>query len=88
MVYDLVYEETPSLQAALCTPIIEVAEATISVDRATKMVHSYALNGPPLAYDPAWSEVFIRHELSDTKKRYNNRNYTGSLNVTTRQVWF
>ncbi|KAJ4291613.1 hypothetical protein N0V90_009508 [Kalmusia sp. IMI 367209] len=81
--YNLIFEEQPELQAALCKPIIETTEATVLIDQATGVVHSYDLDGPPIAYDSAWSEAFIRRSPSNTNHQFDLYHYNGPLNVTT-----
>lgn len=79
----LLFHEAPSLQAAHCEPVIEVAEANVRVDVATKSVLSYELTGPVAAPAEAWSEIFTIHDLSESNQHYS-ASYMGPLNITTR----
>ncbi|CAO2652775.1 Nn.00g021860.m01.CDS01 [Neocucurbitaria sp. VM-36] len=78
----LLFLEAPSLQAANCEPIIEVAEAKVTVDKTTAVVLSYELDGPVKSSNEAWSEIFTIHDLSKSTQHYD-ANYTGPLNITT-----
>ena len=78
----MVFEKDPELQAALCKPVIETTEATVLVDQATGTVQTYNLEGPPMPYDAAWSEIFLRRSPSNAQI-HSNRTYE-RLNVTTR----
>ena len=78
----LYFERPPSLQAARCTPVFDVAEATVSVDKNTGTIHSYELKEAPKVDSGAWSEVFVRHDISQSRQHYN-ANYSGGLNITT-----
>ena len=78
----LLFKEAPSLQAAHCMPIIEAVDATVSVDKDTGVVYSYNITAPISPTDSAWSDVFVRHSLSNSTQRYTT-NYTGPLNMTT-----
>jgi hypothetical protein len=79
----LVFKEIPLMQAARCMPIIESAEMTVVVDKVTNIVHSYELHGTVSAEESAWSEAFIRHDISNGTAHYNT-SYLGPLNMTTR----
>lgn len=78
----LYFKEPPALQAARCKPVIETAEAEVSMDRGTYTVHSHNLLGPVRSLDSAWYENFVRHDISDSRNHYD-MNYTGELNITT-----
>lgn len=78
----LIFEEPPVLQAAFCQPVFESTEATISFDTETRAVHSYELLRVPEPIKSAWSDVFVRHDFSDSERHYE-QNYTGKLNITT-----
>lgn len=82
--YQLIFEEQPEIQAALCKPVIETTEATVLVDQITGTVQSYNLEGAPMLYDSAWSEVFLRRSLSNSTIHYNSTTYDGPMNTTTR----
>lgn len=76
----MVFEKDPELQAALCKPVIETTEATVLIDRATGIVQTYNLEGPPMPYDAAWSEIFLSRSPSNPY----NRTMVSPLNYTTR----
>lgn len=78
----MIFKETPKLQAARCKPFFESAEAMVSIDQVSKMVHSYDLLGPATEMDSAWYENYVRHDTVVTGHRFN-QNYTGRLNITT-----
>ncbi|OAG04039.1 uncharacterized protein CC84DRAFT_1149876 [Paraphaeosphaeria sporulosa] len=78
----LLYKDPPALQAALCQPIIDTAEATVVLDTESHTVHSYEILREPETLKSAWSDVFVRHDISDSRSHYN-ANYTGPLNITT-----
>lgn len=79
----LVYKEIPSMQAARCVPIIESAEMTIVVDKVTNIIHSYEMQGTTSVAESAWSEAYVRHDISNETVHYN-ASYLGPLNITTR----
>jgi hypothetical protein len=79
----LLFKETPSLQAAHCEPAMEVIQAMVTVDKDTATILSYEPSGAPEGADAAWHEAFRLHDLSAPGTPYT-KNYTGSLNVTTR----
>lgn len=77
------FETAPALQAARCIPVIETADARVTLDKDTTTVLSHEIIGPVISADSAWSDTFTLHDLSGTNKHYNV-NYTGPLNYTTR----
>lgn len=54
----------------------------MQVGQRTELVYSYGITTAPKATDDAWSDVFIRHDISDSGHHYNS-NYSGELNLTT-----
>ncbi|KAF1960511.1 hypothetical protein CC80DRAFT_532175 [Byssothecium circinans] len=78
----LYYEKPPAIQAASCKPVIDVAEATVLVNQDTGFIYSYNLSTAPQPMKSAWSEVFQRHDLSDSNEHYH-RLHMGHLNFTT-----
>lgn len=78
----LYFENAPSIQAARCSPVVDIAGATVSVDKDTGVVYSHTITDSPRPADGAWTEAFIRRDISSSSKHYM-RNYTGKLNVTT-----
>lgn len=79
----MVFEENPELQAAVCIPVIETTEATVLVDQTTGIVQTYNLEGPPAPYDLAWSEAYLRRAPTNAQIHFN-KTYDGALNITTR----
>lgn len=79
----IVFEELPSLQAARCVPLIETANMTIIVDAESGFVYSHQMVGSVLPMESAWSDAFIRHQLTNSSQ-YFNGSYMGALNMTTR----
>lgn len=82
---EMIFEEEPKMQAALCKPIIETADASVLVDQVTGSVHSYNLSGSPFPLNSSWSDVFLGRNVSNPEL-YHNGNFTGPQNFTTRQV--
>lgn len=90
----LVFEEMPSLQAARCAPIIETADVNILVDKDTSVIHSHEIRGSITATQSAWSEAFMRHQVTRSARKRNstqrsspqryNETYVGPLNLTAR----
>ncbi|KAF2437904.1 hypothetical protein P171DRAFT_477814 [Karstenula rhodostoma CBS 690.94] len=78
----ILYKDPPVLQAALCQPVIDTAEATVTLDAESHIVYSYELLREPESLQSAWSDVFVRHDISDSGSHYTT-NYTGPLNMTT-----
>jgi hypothetical protein len=65
-------------------PIIEAADATVLVDRDTGNIQSYDITGSVSPAESAWSDVFIRHSLSNgNSTQHYNETYDGPLNITT-----
>jgi hypothetical protein len=77
----LYFSQPLSVQAAYCSPVIDIAAATVTVDKQTGIAHSFNLTGRPTSLNSAWSERFVRHDLSGSKSHYDE-NYTGKLNIT------
>ncbi|CAI6338340.1 unnamed protein product [Periconia digitata] len=59
------FSETPKLQALHCMPVIERADANITVDKKTGKVQSYNLISTPTPDDSAWSESFVVRNLTN-----------------------
>lgn len=81
----LLFEKVPSLQAARCMPVIEMADAMVTLDQSTAAVLSFELIKPAQVASSAWSESFVNHDISGTSEHYT-ANYTGPLNITTRYL--
>lgn len=80
----LVFKEAPALQAARCMPVIEAANAKVTVDEDTGTVHSFEITDAIRATPEAWSEVFVQRNFSDhdSTQRFNE-SYKGLVNMTT-----
>jgi hypothetical protein len=66
------YKDLPRMQAARCKPVIETAEASITVDVHTGKVYSSAIVSLPFAAEEAWSSVFTRHNESKIDTSQND----------------
>ncbi|KAH7062854.1 hypothetical protein BKA63DRAFT_497254 [Paraphoma chrysanthemicola] len=81
----LYFKDMPRLQAAQCDPIIETAEATISLDAKTGNVYSHRIMGSSIKTDVAWADVFTRHANStptvDDTESSPTQNITASYGV-------
>jgi hypothetical protein len=78
----LVFENAPSIQAVNCKPIIETAEAAVTVNQLTGQVYSYNILGQPVAAKQAWSDPFLtRKKAEDVGKPGGNA--WDDMNVTT-----
>ncbi|KAF2824341.1 hypothetical protein CC86DRAFT_354293 [Ophiobolus disseminans] len=82
---NLFFEEVPQIQAARCEPIIETADATVTVNKDTGNVLSHTIEGDPTQANGAWADVFTMHEPSN-KTSYNitsleTMNITASFGV-------
>jgi hypothetical protein len=73
----LFYTEIPRLQVARCEPIIETAEATVTLDKGTGNVVSHKIEDAAKTANAAWSDVFSEHQ----SKSRNGLN-TSSSQVT------
>lgn len=60
----LLYKEPPAIQASLCQPVIDTTEATVTLDTESHIVHSYELLQKPESLTSAWSDVFVRHDIT------------------------
>ncbi|KAF2035152.1 hypothetical protein EK21DRAFT_84780 [Setomelanomma holmii] len=76
----VLFEQQPKIQMARCVPIIETAEAKVSVDANTSYVHYYEIEGNAAKADVAWADVFTRHEIS--KARINSTTSSAKQNLT------
>ena len=82
----LIFTEVPGIQAINCKPIIEIAEANVTVDQTTRQVQSFEILEEPTLSANAWTDVFAGHNRSSDLPALNE---TESLsdstsNVTTR----
>jgi hypothetical protein len=58
----LLFTEVPLLQAVYCSPIIETADANITVDITNGRVQSYRILNDPERSDSPWLDVFVHHQ--------------------------
>jgi hypothetical protein len=77
----LFFTEIPRIQAARCEPIIETAEATVTLYKDTGSVISYTIEDAATPADVAWKDVFVQHE-PDRKTRLNESSLE-PMNITT-----
>jgi len=97
----LVFHEVPSMQALTCLPIIETAEADVTVDADSGRVLSYKINDKAIKLaDSAWNDPFVLHNLTGSPAsdpillgvgfndygRPIKTSIFGDLNITTRLV--
>ncbi|KAF2258991.1 hypothetical protein CC78DRAFT_503810 [Lojkania enalia] len=78
----LLFSEVPSLQALNCMPVIESANAHVTVDQRTGKVYGYTILDEPQSAQQAWSEPFISR-LNASRVRENNNLVTAARNTTT-----
>lgn len=66
-----IFRNVPEITALRCIPIIETADADVTVERETGNVQSFSIAGEPKAVDDVWSEAFVLHKQSiDPAKQY------------------
>jgi hypothetical protein len=53
------FTEVPSLQALNCRPVIELAEADVTVDYTTGVVQDFTILGEPQPNSQPWSDPFV-----------------------------
>jgi hypothetical protein len=53
------FTEVPSLQALNCRPVIELAEADVTVDYTTGVVQDFTILGEPQPNSEPWSDPFV-----------------------------
>ncbi|KAI3342654.1 hypothetical protein F4824DRAFT_115259 [Ustulina deusta] len=72
----LMWAEKPRMAALNCMPIIETANATVTVDAADGRVVDFALHGEPRPDGHAWSNDFKQHKYNETVSGF-------AINITT-----
>ncbi|TGJ84937.1 hypothetical protein E0Z10_g3841 [Xylaria hypoxylon] len=72
----LMWAEKPRMAALNCMPIIETANATVTVNAADGRVVDFALHGEPRLDDHAWSNDFKQHQYDDVLSGF-------AINITT-----
>ena len=75
-----VWQNQPSIAALNCQPIIESANASVTVDLANGAVQGYSILDAPDMATSAWSDDYEEHNTTDT----NAEPFTGQTNVTVR----
>ena len=60
----LLWHEPPKMTALNCRPIIETANARVTVDIASLQVQNYSLTSDPVPDTKAWTDLFTTH-ISD-----------------------
>lgn len=79
----LYFTEVPTMQAAQCKPVIETAEASITVDRHTHQVYSSTFGLAATAAAPnSWSDVFTRHDIAGRQPNGTFSNPTQNLTTS------
>lgn len=78
-----IWKEKPKMQAISCVPILEQANASVTVDLRTGLVQNYTILDHPTNATSAWSDSYM---LRDRSPDYNGPNTTayGARNVTVR----
>ncbi|KAI0199994.1 hypothetical protein F4808DRAFT_471185 [Astrocystis sublimbata] len=62
----LLWIEKPRMAALNCMPVIETADATVTVNAADGNVLGFTLRGEPRPDDYAWSDDFKQHKYDDS----------------------
>lgn len=75
----LLWAERPRMSALNCMPVVETADATVTVDAANGKVVDFVLHGEPQLDDYAWSDDFIQHKYN--RSAIKTGDY--SINITT-----
>ncbi len=73
----LIWQEPPLMAALNCQPIIETANASVTIDMVSGAVQDFSIIDGPKVVASAWSDNFEAHNLTDTTSDV-------SLNVTVR----
>ena len=75
----LIFSEQPDMTAMNCLPVIEKANASVTVDHATGRAQSFNITDRPQPDPHAWSHVFDTWTNSD-----ENQDEGLNINITTR----
>ncbi|KAF2001470.1 hypothetical protein P154DRAFT_490415 [Amniculicola lignicola CBS 123094] len=62
----LIFTEVPGIQALNCMPVIEKANAEVTVDQRNGHVYNYRILGNPVSATEAWDEAFVRRLNAST----------------------
>ena len=73
----LIWQEPPSMAALNCQPIIETANASVTIDIISGTVQDFSIIDDPKVVTSAWSDNFEAHNFTDSTSDI-------SLNVTVR----
>ncbi|KAE8162573.1 hypothetical protein BDV40DRAFT_312370 [Aspergillus tamarii] len=77
----LLFTSIPSITAMNCIPLVETANAEVTVDPATGEVRAFNITDEPQIADNAFSDVFLPHKTSDQELSQINYNATVSYGV-------
>ncbi|KAI1425350.1 hypothetical protein F5Y12DRAFT_714398 [Xylaria sp. FL1777] len=72
----LLWAEKPRMAVLNCMPIIETANATVTVDATDGNVVDFALHGEPQPDHSAWADDFKKHQYNDSVSGF-------AINITT-----
>ncbi|KAG4428582.1 hypothetical protein IFR05_015933 [Cadophora sp. M221] len=61
----LIWPEAPKLTMLNCAPIVETANASVTVDLATNNVQAYTILDEPVSHSEAFSDDFVMHRGDD-----------------------
>jgi hypothetical protein len=83
---EFMFTKIPSLQALNCRPVIELAEADVTVDYTTGVVQDFTILGEPQPNSQPWSDPFVQrgwnyisdpgHMITEVNTDFTTR-YTG-----------
>ena len=76
-----IWPESPSMTALNCQPIVETADATVTVDMISGAVQRYSIFDGPNVATSAWSDHYEIHNSTDPS---SDNLYEGQVNVTVR----
>ena len=60
----LIWSAPPRLAALNCLPVIESANASVTVDSQTGVVQQYTLLDEPKPYSEAWTDAYVVHNVT------------------------
>jgi hypothetical protein len=81
-----IWADIPKISAITCSPVIEAANVSVTVESTTGVVQSYSIIGTPRNASEAWSDYYLYHNVSSDYKSADNRTYYGTtptVNLTT-----
>lgn len=78
-----IWKDKPKLQAISCTPVLEQANASATVDLRTGMVQNYTILDRPTNATSAWSDSYLLRKRSPDYTGPNTTMY-GPNNITVR----